>query len=188
MPSPDSVQAVEYALPPFEQSLKTFSCECQSCQLCEKTRFLLPRLFFCGFLFPLCWLLSITLFGYTCCVVRGGVKFPQLDADELPTFYELEFSRTCVATPKELKKSKAVETIFGREHQSNSKSKSRSFTANQSDFIAIAKLEYLRSVSNDVLTSHNEIYRYHRNWALRTSLALAAYPLFAIFAVWISKK
>ncbi|SCV03429.1 LANO_0G04082g1_1 [Lachancea nothofagi CBS 11611] len=187
MSIPSSLTVVEYALPPFEEELKTYICECESCRACGKIHFLIPRLFFGGFIFPICWVLHLVLFIYTCYIMAHEIQFPRILDEDLPTLFELEMHHKCVSRPPTFSSAAENDT-----HQASTNN-AQFQTANEpcpktsmapiDQFLAGARLEYLSDVSSDVTSSHAESSKYYRIWAIRTVGALLCYILLVIFVI-----
>ncbi|SCU96088.1 LAFA_0G04170g1_1 [Lachancea sp. 'fantastica'] len=195
MSASDSLTVVEYALPPFEDYTKVHACRCKSCQLCDKTRFWMPRFFFAGFIFPFCWISVIAIFAYSCIVVQHDFELPPLIDDELPTLLELEMVHKCVCKPKQMSPEKLEKKLVAEENeiQKNScllsnqtdvlPSSSRPSAAHVSQILASARADYIRTVEGDVIQWHTKVYRFHRNWALRAGASLVCYTIIILFLV-----
>ncbi|SCU99593.1 LAME_0G04082g1_1 [Lachancea meyersii CBS 8951] len=188
MSAPDSFAVVEYALPPFDECPKTYICQCESCQVCQKTRGYVPYLFFAGFIFPMCWILELTIFAYTCFVVEHDIQLPPIMDDELPTLFEVNMPRKCIYKTKNSqdRKSDGAEKLKMENQEdlwANSESSPRPDTARLNQILADAKLEYLDNVKSDVVSWHIKMYKFHRSWALRTAISLLCYIVLICFTV-----
>ncbi|CEP64433.1 Asg7p LALA0_S11e03994g [Lachancea lanzarotensis] len=191
MSATESLTVVEYALPPFEEYTKTYSCQCKSCLLCEKTQFWMPRLFFAGFIFPVCWILVVAIFAYTCFAVPHDFELPPITDDEQPTLFELEMHRKCICKAKEVSPDKRILPNENNKNDSSPPpnrldtplSRSRPNTARLSQILASARSDYIHSVASDVIQWHTKLYKFRLNWALRAGLSSVCYITVILFLV-----
>ena len=183
-----SLTVVEYALPPFEHSPKIFVCECESCRVCCEYRFLLPRLFFGGFLLPLCWILNLALYVYTQKVVNHSLQFPQISDDDYPTLFELDMNRKHTSDDPRLGMKDVVNTpqhsMSASALSTWSLKNTTSTTPDPLDNILLqSRIEFLATVSSDVLTYHSKTAQFYATWALRSAISLLIYTCLLILLI-----
>ncbi|CAR23966.1 hypothetical protein ACU8KH_03664 [Lachancea thermotolerans] len=181
---------VEYALPPFERQTKSYVCECDSCRICVEYRFLLPRLFFGGFILPTCWILNIALFVYMQEIVEHAVKFPQLAPEDFPTLFELEmYQKRVPIAPEKIRHQRAAENA-GSEETKPGQAPVTNLAATDplGKLLLDSRLEFLTVVSGDVLASHAENRYYFQSWLWRTAFSLTGYILLLTFVIVALRK
>lgn len=84
------VKGTKCLVAPFEEELAIYVCECPSCILSNRYKYLLAWFCVGGFLLPLFWIANMFLYVYVQWLPPHEPKHRQLETYELPTEYEAE--------------------------------------------------------------------------------------------------
>lgn len=161
----------KYLVAPFEDEQPYYVCQCPSCEAATRYRYLIPRVFVCGFVFPLIWLCNLIIYTYTQWFLEYEPAHPQIQPDSLPTAFEIELNikRTHLNVTREtfedIERVNEVTTIF--EDNKGLQGSECSLQCHRNQF--------LRQVASEILDSHERKRAYYKRWTLGTLLAMLTY-------------
>ncbi|SMN19434.1 similar to Saccharomyces cerevisiae YJL170C ASG7 Protein that regulates signaling from a G protein beta subunit Ste4p and its relocalization within the cell [Maudiozyma saulgeensis] len=178
----------------FPRSVKEPLCDCTSCQHIFIHKKKIKHSFFIGFIVPIVWILNIIYYIYSQYILDHEIDTTQIDETELPTLFNKEQQRK----KTELQLNDEIflerEEIFLRgmslvpQDQCSSNEKEPVVSCSETLFsvdsnkeLAEYRYDYLLQLSNNIISSHDELRKFSRVWALRSWLGIIFYIVVAIF-------